>query len=134
MVTTHRRPAFTLIELLVVISIISLLVAILLPSLERAQKTAETIVCANNLKQIGIGIYSYSMDNGDILPPGWSWTSFNRIEGAMRDGEPYEKYYSVYDWAWPGMIINYLGYSHYEKDPDKPPPPVTRNMRRPLTG
>ena len=50
MVTTHRRPAFTLIELLVIISIISSLVAILLPSLERAQKTAETIVCANNLK------------------------------------------------------------------------------------
>ena len=75
---SHVQPVirgFTLIELLVVISIIALLIAMLLPSLERARKAAETVLCANNLKQIGIATYSYCADNNDVLPPGWGWAA-----------------------------------------------------------
>jgi len=107
----HASPTkrgFTLIELLVVISIISLLIAILLPNLERARKAANTIVCANNLKQIGIAMYSYCADNNDVLPPGWAWAS-GGVTGGMPNGELYEPNYNYYDWAWPGMIIDYLG-------------------------
>jgi prepilin-type N-terminal cleavage/methylation domain-containing protein len=61
--------AFTLVELLVVISIISLLMAILVPSLGKARASAKRAVCQSNLKQIGIGFKTYLDDNRDIMPP-----------------------------------------------------------------
>jgi len=64
-----KRSAFTLIELLVVISIIALLIAILLPALGAARKSAKNIQCASNLHQIGIGAMSYAADFKGTLPP-----------------------------------------------------------------
>jgi prepilin-type N-terminal cleavage/methylation domain-containing protein len=59
---------FTLIELLVVISIISLLIAILLPSLASARKRARQIQCAAQLRQIGMGHLQYAMDHKGWFP------------------------------------------------------------------
>lgn len=62
------RTGFTLIELLVVISIISLLVAFLLPVLGQARSAAQTSLCLNNLRQ-GLGTFSmYSADNNGHFP------------------------------------------------------------------
>ncbi len=59
----RKQNAFTLIELLVVISIVVLLMALLLPSLQRARKQARAMVCQTNLKQWGMTLALYAEDN-----------------------------------------------------------------------
>jgi prepilin-type N-terminal cleavage/methylation domain-containing protein/prepilin-type processing-associated H-X9-DG protein len=63
-----NKNGFTLIELLVVIAIISLLVSILLPSLQKAKEIAQNAVCRSNLRQIGLGVILYSAENDGSLP------------------------------------------------------------------
>ena len=75
--TAHRGPArgreacraiaFTLIELLVVIAIISLLVSILLPSLNRAKDLAREVACLSNERALGVAHVFYSNDNDETF-------------------------------------------------------------------
>ena len=62
------RKAFTLIELLVVVSIIALLIAILLPALSSARDSARMSQCLSRLRQIGIAVTTYSVDNKQQYP------------------------------------------------------------------
>lgn len=65
-----KHPAgFTLLELLVVTSILSLLLAIALPSYRRAQEDARRSVCLSNIKHVGIGLFTYAAENNDKAPP-----------------------------------------------------------------
>ena len=54
--------AFTLIEFLVVISIVTLLIALLLPAIKRARELGRVLACMSNLRQIGIGFELYASD------------------------------------------------------------------------
>jgi prepilin-type N-terminal cleavage/methylation domain-containing protein/prepilin-type processing-associated H-X9-DG protein len=62
------RDAFSLIELLVVISIIAVLAAMLLPAISLVRSQARSMVCASGLRQIGLGVGAYAVDNEGMVP------------------------------------------------------------------
>jgi len=88
-----NKRAFTLVELLVVISIIALLLAILMPSLQKARELARRTTCASYLKQCGVGLAMYAGSDGrerlplangykpDYIP----MVTYNAIKSASND-------------------------------------------------
>lgn len=79
---TLHRAAFTLLELLVVISIMALLLALLVPTVGRARRVAQVVVCSSNMKQVGIGLAIYLAENNEVYFPPWRHpTIIYSIEG-----------------------------------------------------
>ncbi len=82
-----RRKAFTLVELLVVVSIISLLLLLLTPSLARARKMTRNVSCRSNLHQIQLAMTQYVQANkGDIF-----------------------RYYLTFDTFWVNLLRRFNG-------------------------
>jgi prepilin-type N-terminal cleavage/methylation domain-containing protein len=69
--TRQHHPGFTLVELLVVISIVSLLIALLLPALSSAREQARRVQCASNQRQLVMAFTAYEVDSRDYPPGDW---------------------------------------------------------------
>jgi prepilin-type N-terminal cleavage/methylation domain-containing protein/prepilin-type processing-associated H-X9-DG protein len=106
-----RRLAFTLIELLVVIAIIGVLIALLLPAVQKVREAAANTQCKNNLKQIALACHNYE-NNAGTFPAG----------NVVRRGPPNNQF-DHYE-TWTVSILPYLeqGNLHALWDPNLPNP------------
>lgn len=93
-----RSAAFTLIELLVVVAVIVVLIAILLPSLGRARSQARQVVCATNLRTLGLWGIQYGQEWNSTLPThgdandSTAWNIISTTNWYVKAGDPYNIY------------------------------------------
>lgn len=84
-----RSRGFTLVELLVSLAVVGLLIAILLPAIQYARETSRRLVCANNLRHVGLA-FSLHHDSLRRFPSdgwGWRWVGDpNRGSGLSQPG------------------------------------------------
>jgi prepilin-type N-terminal cleavage/methylation domain-containing protein/prepilin-type processing-associated H-X9-DG protein len=70
---SEKNNGFTLIELLVVIAIIGMLLAIIVPALNKAKNKAKSLMCKNALHQYGLAGELYLIDNDEVFPHPYEW-------------------------------------------------------------
>ena len=95
-----RRPALSLLEVIVALAIIGILIAMLLPGVQKARQAAVRLQCSNKLRQIIIATHSYSTDHDGRLP------SFSPV----RWGSPITLECSLYE-----VILPYMDHGSYSR-------------------
>ncbi len=114
---SHRRHAFTLVELLVVIGVIAILIAILLPALLKARRSANAVVCMNNLRMIGLGMAGYELEYNGAIP----WEGYAEGDRPIRHLGPWSE-----PSVWFNAPLQWMGLPTYDQmqraDPGIPLP------------
>ena len=92
-----KRNGFTLIELLVVIAIIAVLIGLLLPAVQKVREAANRMQCANNLKQIGLGLQNCH-SSWNRFPPGY--IDLQKVAADPND--------LGHGWGWATQLLPYM--------------------------
>lgn len=113
--SNQKRAAFTLIELLVVIGIIAILIALLLPAVQRAREAARRLQCKNNLKQMALAVHNYesgyqfyppaaTIDEGGFTGNNGSWSVHGRILPHIEQGNVFQSVDLSIAWDYQEVI------------------------------
>jgi prepilin-type N-terminal cleavage/methylation domain-containing protein/prepilin-type processing-associated H-X9-DG protein len=125
---SSTRFGFTLIELLVVIAIIILLLAMLLPAIQRVREAANKTVCATHLRNIGQAFSNYLTDSKQYFPTGGGDNPMPR--SLQSNGLPTLRL--TQDWGWMYQILPYLEQDElWRKRITNPVPPGSINAYSP---
>jgi prepilin-type N-terminal cleavage/methylation domain-containing protein/prepilin-type processing-associated H-X9-DG protein len=109
---SRDRSGFTLVELLVVIAILAVLIALLLPAVQKVRQATARIQCANNLKQIGLAFHMHHDTHGYFADGGGVYNPARSKTNGVPNVAPHQ------EWGWAYQILPYLEQANVWNDPN----------------